>query len=91
MPVSPLKPDHNPESFYSSDYFTKSIVFHFPLPGILRKETSQSLTYHSINEKYSISARLGVINNVLIRWIDEGRKETPEDIVDYLMSFILKI
>ncbi len=55
------------------------------------RELSQSITFHSITEKYSISARIGAINSVVIRWIDDGRKETPEEIVDYLMSFILTI
>ncbi len=55
------------------------------------RELSQSLPHHSVKEKYSISSRIGVINSVILRWIDDGKKETPEEIVDYLMSFILTI
>ncbi len=52
---------------------------------------SESIRYENIKDKYSISTRLSVINSVVMRWIDDGKKETPEEIVDYLMSFILTI
>jgi len=52
---------------------------------------SESFRYESIKDKYSISTRLAVMNSVVMRWIDDGKKETPEELVDYLMSFILTI
>ncbi len=39
----------------------------------------------------SLSAYFRTVSAKVIRWIDDGRKETPEEIVDYLMSFILTI
>lgn len=54
-------------------------------------ELSKTFQYVSVKDKYSSSARFGVINNTLVRWIKDGQKETPEELVDYLMSFILRI
>lgn len=54
-------------------------------------EMSQNLQFNSIKEKFSIPARIGVINSVVLRWIDDGQKETPEEIVNYLMPIILSI
>ena len=54
-------------------------------------ELSQQHTFGSVHEKYCIASRISVINGVIARWIDDGRRETPEEIVDYLMGFILKI
>lgn len=45
----------------------------------------------NIRSKYSIPSRIGAINSVLMRWIDGGRVETPEEIIDYLMCFVLTI
>lgn len=55
------------------------------------RELSQTLQFSDLREKYAVSARVGVINSVIVRWIADGRIETPEEIVDYLMSFILTI
>lgn len=55
------------------------------------RELSQTLQFSNLREKYAISSRVGVINSVIVRWIADGRIETPEEIVDYLMSFILTI
>ncbi len=55
------------------------------------RELSRSLEEGTIKDKYRIPSRIGVINSVFLRWIDDGRKESPEEIVDYLMGFILTI
>lgn len=54
-------------------------------------ELSKSFPSEDTTQKYRISSRMGVINNVILHWIDSGKKESPEEIVDYLMDFILKI
>ncbi|MBP3758411.1 MAG: TetR/AcrR family transcriptional regulator [Firmicutes bacterium] len=53
---------------------------------LLALENSQ--TYESIEEKYCVSAKLGLISSVLMNWIATGMTETPEEIVDYFMGFI---
>lgn len=42
-----------------------------------------------IEDKYDLIARFSMICSVLIRWKDTGMKETPEEIVNYLMDFPL--
>lgn len=54
-------------------------------------ELSALFPSEGIVQKYRVSSRMGVINNVILHWVDSGRKETPEELVDYLMSFILNI
>ncbi|MCR4901229.1 MAG: TetR/AcrR family transcriptional regulator [Butyrivibrio sp.] len=51
----------------------------------------KTMKFSDINEKYSTTARIGAVNSVILHWFDDGAKETPEEIVDYLMSFILDI
>ena len=55
------------------------------------QELSSSHKFENIKEKYSIFSRFTIINSVIINWIMDGQQETPEEIVDYLMSFILTI
>ena len=50
-----------------------------------------SQTYSTIPQKYGVAAKLGVISSVLKHWIDTGMKESPEELVSYLMSFIVDI
>ncbi|MCR4924524.1 MAG: TetR/AcrR family transcriptional regulator [Lachnospiraceae bacterium] len=52
---------------------------------------AKTMTFSDIKEKYSTTARIGAVNSVILHWFDDGNKETPEEIVDYLMSFILDI
>ena len=54
-------------------------------------ELSKAMEFDSMEQKYSIPSRLGAIAGVVMHWINNGQKETPEEIVDYLMSFILTI
>ncbi|MBE6006290.1 MAG: TetR/AcrR family transcriptional regulator [Sarcina sp.] len=55
-------------------------------------DMSCSCTCTGVKEKYSISTRIGAINSVIMRWLLEpGESETPEELVDYMMSFILTI
>ncbi len=51
----------------------------------------KTMRFKNIHEKYSTTARIGAINSVLIQWFDDENKETPEEIVDYLMSFMFSI
>ncbi len=51
----------------------------------------KALPYDGIREKYMVASRLGILSNVLRHWIDTGMEESPEELVEYLMSFIMKI
>ncbi|MCR5089252.1 MAG: TetR/AcrR family transcriptional regulator [Oscillospiraceae bacterium] len=47
--------------------------------------------YKELRDKYLVSAKLGLINNVIRQWMDDGMQETPEQMVDYLMSVLMTI
>ena len=34
---------------------------------------------------------MGLINSVTKKWVDTGMKETPEEMIDFLMSFITRL
>ena len=42
----------------------------------------------TIAEKYVSIGKMGLINSIAEKWIDEGMKESPEEIINYIMSFI---
>lgn len=44
----------------------------------------------TLNEKYTAFGKLGLINNIAKKWMDSGMKETPEEMIDYIMTFITK-
>ena len=44
----------------------------------------------SIAEKYGPSAKMSLLMDVNSMWLEDGMQETPEEMVDWLMSFITK-
>lgn len=42
----------------------------------------------TISDKYTSYVKACLINNLVKKWIDDGMVETPEEIINYLMSFI---
>ena len=57
----------------------------------LDKKTEQKaslLSAATISEKYSIIGKMGLINSITKRWLDSGTEESPEEMIDYIMSFI---
>ncbi|MBQ9740173.1 MAG: TetR/AcrR family transcriptional regulator [Kiritimatiellae bacterium] len=58
--------------------------------GRIRELESQRAA-STIEEKYRITARVGAISNILRIWMDDGMKESPEEIVNYIMGFITLI
>lgn len=45
----------------------------------------------TIRDKYLVSCKIGAINSITRRWMDSGMQETLEEMIDYIMSFILRI
>ena len=54
------------------------------------QEKSAQFPSETMHDKYTVSAKMGLINNVTQKWMSTGAKETPEDMINYIMSFILK-
>lgn len=42
----------------------------------------------SVKGKYGSVGKMGLISSIVRKWMDEGMKETPEEMIDYIMSFI---
>ena len=63
-----------------------SVIFTRMADQIRQRECD--LPQGTIQEKYQATAKWGLINNILQKWIDTGAKETPEEVIDYIMSFI---
>ena len=64
-----------------------SVIFTRMTDEIRQRE--RGLPQGTIREKYQATAKWGLINNILQKWIDTGAKETPEEVIDYIMSFIM--
>ena len=45
---------------------------------------------NDLNDKYIVVAKIGLIQSITKKWIDSGIKESPEEMVNYIMSFITK-
>ena len=71
------------------------------LPSNVAMIFSRMMTYFQDNvipsaelsqsDKYRLSARSGVINSILMRWIADGKKETTEEIIGYIMEYIMRL
>ena len=48
------------------------------------------LPTETLKDKYGVIGKIGLINSITKKWLDSGTKETPEEMVDYIMSFITK-
>ena len=46
------------------------------------------LTNDKIKDKYSAVCKMGLINSITRKWLESGAKESPEEMIDYIMSFI---
>ena len=44
----------------------------------------------TIQDKYLAVGKMGLINSVTKKWVDTGMQETPEEMIDFLMSFITR-
>ena len=63
-----------------------SVIFTRMNEKIQDKESE--LSPGTLKDKYQTIGKWGLINSILQKWIDTGSKETPEEIIDYIMSFI---
>lgn len=42
----------------------------------------------TVREKYAALGKLGLINSIVKQWMLDGMQETPEEIINYIMTFI---
>ena len=48
------------------------------------------LPAETTKDKYGVIGKIGLINSITKKWLDNGTKETPEEMIDYIMSFITR-
>lgn len=57
-----------------------------------KMQRTESVTFGETQwDRYLAAGKLGLINNISKTWVDTGMKETPEEMIDFLMSFITKL
>lgn len=49
---------------------------------------ASSLPTDTIKDKYSAVGKMGLINSITRKWMESEAKESPEEMIDYIMSFI---
>ena len=54
------------------------------------QEVRYSIPPKSMEEEYNLSAKLAVVNGILLTWKEKGEVESVEEIVNYIMSVIRK-
>jgi len=67
-----------------------ALVFFSILNNKIELKISKSQA-DTVKGKYSLTGKLGLIDSVTRKWLDTGAPEPPEELVDYIMSFIMKI
>lgn len=50
--------------------------------------TEKELHAATIHEKYAVFGKIGLLNNIAHKWMHDGMKETPEEMINYIMTFI---
>ena len=43
----------------------------------------------TLEDRYAAFGKMGLISNIIKKWMEDGMKESPEEMVNYIMSFIL--
>ena len=63
-----------------------SVIFSRMDQRMNQKEAS--LPQITMRDKYLSAGKMGLINNITKKWMDNGMNETPEEMIDYIMTFI---
>ena len=53
------------------------------------KQYEDAIDESDMRQKYLPGAKMTLINGIIKKWIDTGMKETPEEMIDFIMSFIM--
>ena len=77
----------NQEKIAAGNFQNMSVMF--SRMDIKMREKERELPSETLRDKYVAFAKLGLINNVAKKWVDSGMKETPEEMINYIMSYIL--
>lgn len=50
--------------------------------------SDDSFSTKSMRDKYVGCGKMGLIQNIARKWVDDGMQETPEEMIDFIMGFI---
>lgn len=79
-----LKREHTKLSLINS----QNIIVMFSYMDSKMQKLESELPTATIKDKYTAVGKFGLINSISKKWIDTGMKETPEEIINYIISFI---
>lgn len=65
-----------------------SVIFTRLGNKIREKEAGQTET--TIKRKYLADGKVGLVMRITKKWVDGGFRESPQEMVDFIMAFILK-
>lgn len=54
------------------------------------REIEETQVSNNMKDKYLAVGKFGLINSITKKWVNNGMKETPEEMINYIMSFIVK-
>lgn len=57
------------------------------MDNMIRQKEAE-LPSETLRDKYLAIGKMGLIDNITRKWMDNGMQETPEEMIDYIMSFI---
>lgn len=53
------------------------------------KQIEETNDTDDLRQKYLNGGKMALINGITKKWMDSGMKETPEEMIDFIMSFIM--
>lgn len=51
-------------------------------------QKAEKFSSATIRDKYLPIGKIGLVNGITKKWMNNGMQETPEEMIDYIMSFI---
>ena len=51
-------------------------------------QKAEKFSSATIRDKYLSVGKIGLVNGITKKWMNNGMQETPEEMIDYIMSFI---
>lgn len=70
------------------DFHPQNISVLFARMDSKMQKKGAELPAGTMREKYMAIGKMGLINNITKKWMDGGMKETPEEMINFIMSFI---
>jgi len=73
---------------HMDEFLPKNVAVIFSRLGSLIQQKKPNISSDTLHDKYMAIGKIGLINSIMKKWIDDGMQETPEEMINYIMSFI---